>query len=190
MGRGHPYGHGTGPCWTELPVPPLGSSVCYWLLGTVFAPRDTVLSTNRSAPRVALRSFGTGSRELPSWHQELRSLGPAHVGAVPLRPCELGLSHLVGIYSVSEITKAELSTWKERRQAEGCSACLAVFFPAVSRKTLGNTENKHLWKVDIYLSLSTESHTQNNFKIKLFQLHTPRHNQVQGQWQGPGVTNP
>lgn len=39
------------------------------------------------------------------------------------------------------------------------------------------------------LSLSTEGHTQ-SFKMKPFQLPTPVHSQVQGQWQGPGVINP
>lgn len=78
-------------------------------------------------------------------------MGAACVGAVPLKPCDLGLSHSVGIYSVtvSEISKAELLellTWKERRQAEGCNVFLVGFFPAVSSKTLGNTENKHLWE--------------------------------------------
>lgn len=35
--------------------------------------------------------------ELPSWHQELTSLGAARVAAVPL--CDLGLSHAMGICS-------------------------------------------------------------------------------------------
>lgn len=46
----------------------------------------------------------------------------------------------------SEISKAELLTWRERTQAEGCNVYLVGFFPAVSRKTLGNTANKHVWE--------------------------------------------
>lgn len=97
MGRGHPYRHSTGPCWAELPVPLLGSSVCNWLMDTVFAPRDTVLSKNRTAPHVALPSLGMAHDELPLWHQELTGLGAALVGAVLLKPCHLGLSHPMGI---------------------------------------------------------------------------------------------
>lgn len=74
--------------------------------------------------------LGWARGELPSRHQELTSLGAAPVGLVPLKPCDLGLSHSLGIYSwtVSEISKAELSTWRERRRAEGCSVCLVGFF--------------------------------------------------------------
>lgn len=41
--------------------------------------------------------LGWAHDELPLWHQELTGLGAALVGAVLLKPCDLGLSHPMGI---------------------------------------------------------------------------------------------
>ena len=101
----------------------------------MFASRGTILSNNVTLRHVWLcPAFGWSYGQLSSRDQELTSLGAAPVGLVPLKPGGLGLSDLVGIYSWTvseEISNAELSPQRERRQAEGYSLCLFRFFLAV-----------------------------------------------------------
>lgn len=88
--------------------------------------------------------------------RELARLGAAPVGLMPLKGADLGLSHLLGIYSWTvseEISNAELSTQRERIQAERRSVCLFVvffFFPLQCDGGKGEGKLGRILKINIY----------------------------------------
>lgn len=79
-GKGAPLWTRHWPVLGRASCPPLRSSDCYWLVDTMFAPRDTVLSRNRTAPRVALPSLGMGS-----WGTSLVASGAHKFGSCSCR---------------------------------------------------------------------------------------------------------
>lgn len=96
----------------------------------LFAPIGTILSNNVALCHVWIcLPFGQSYRDLGSCDQELTHLGVASADLVMLKPGDLGLSHLLGIYTwtISEISNAELLA-QGKETSEGMQRLLDCFF--------------------------------------------------------------